>query len=260
MRSLIIRIARRVVSLFVPNSVCYENSILPAKHIRFGGKEFWDNRYFLTSAKEETGRLVKHFGLTTNSSVLDVGCGVGRLPIGILNLVGEIRYYQGVDVHNLSIQWCRRYITRPHPSFKFTHIAVKNPRYNPNGKAIDTDFQLPLNDQEFDIIYLYSVFSHMTKEDIIIYLREYQRLLAPSGKIFLTAFIEKGVEDMTINPQDYGTVKWRGPLHCVRYNKDFFETLLTETGFCVDHFDYGKETNGQSALYISKTKKDIIYH
>jgi len=250
-----IKIARRVISLFNSDSVRYKNMILPAKHLRFCGTEFQDDRYFLSSAEAEADRLVEYFGLTVNSSVLDVGCGVGRLPIGILSRVGEIKFYRGVDVSKRSIRWCQRHIAQRHPSFQFIHIDVKNPRYNPSGKAIDVDFRLPFDDQEFGIIYLYSVFTHMTSEDVRAYLKEFQRFLAHSGKIFLTAFIEDGVPDMSINPRGYGR-NWTGPLHCVRYDKDFFESLLAENGFGVDHLDYEKETDGMSALYISRRNKD----
>lgn len=233
----------------------YKKVILPAKHLRFCGTKFRDDEYFLASAQAEANRLVEHFGLTVNSRVLDVGCGVGRLAIGILSRIGEIQHYRGVDVSKRSIQWCQRHITREHSSYQFIHIDVKNLRYNPSGKAIDVDFRLPFDDQElFDIIYLYAVFSNMTKEDVRSYLKEFQRLLAPSGKIFLTAFIEDGVPDMTINPRGYKGRNWKGPLHCVRYKKDFFESLLAENGFGVNHFDYEKETDGQSALYISRRK------
>ena len=257
MKSLITKIARRVIGLFIPDSVHYKNMILPPERLRYCGLKFTDNEHFLVSAQEEADRLVERFGLTLSSSILDVGCGVGRLPIGILSRVGEIRNYQGVDVSNTSIRWCQRYITREHPSFQFSHTDVKNPRYNPSGNSIDVDFRLPFDEKEFDIIYLYSVFSHMTTEDIRVYLKEFQRLLSPMGKIFLTAFIEDGVPDMTINPQNY-KANWEGTLHCVRYNKDFLESLLAENGFDVDHLDYEGETDEQSALFISLKKKDAI--
>ncbi len=255
LKSLINKIAFKVICLFIPKSVHYKDMILPANHLRFCGPDFLDDEYFVTSALAEADRLVERFRLTTSSRVLDVGCGVGRLPIGILGRIGEIQHYRGVDVSKKSIRWCQRYISGRHPSFRFIHIDVKNPRYNPRGKTMDIDFRLPFEHQAFDIIYLYSLFSHMTTEEIRTYLNEFQRLLAPSGKIFLTAFIAEGVPKMTINPQDY-VKNWSGALHCVRYDKDFFESLLAENSFSVDCFTYEKEIDRQSAFYISRRGKD----
>ena len=230
--------------------VKYSNVILPAKHLRFCGSKFNDNKFFFSSALSEANRLINHFELSINSRVLDVGCGVGRLPIGILNQIGNIDKYFGIDVSTRAIEWCQRFINRGHPTFQFIHIDMENQRYNPHGKKIDNKYSLPFNDKEFDIIYLYSVFSHMPIDDIKLYLKEFRRLLSPSGKIFLTAFIEENVPDMEINPQNY-KMTWSGPLHCVRYNKEFFKSILKNHNFKIDSFEYANETNGQSALYIS---------
>jgi len=175
---------------------------------------------------------------------------VGRLPIGILNQIGDIKKYYGIDVSARALEWFQHYINHRHPTFQFKHIDIESQRYNPHGKKIDNKFSLPFNDREFDILYLYSVFSHMTIEDIKFYLNEFRRLIEPSGKIFLTAFIEENVPDMEINPPDY-KMTWSGPLHCVRYNKEFFESILKNYNFKIDNFEYANETNGQSAFYIS---------
>jgi ubiquinone/menaquinone biosynthesis C-methylase UbiE len=255
-KSLIISNLQKVRRLFVPpvvcdeSIVCYENVTLPARHLRFCGSSFQDDGYFFASALKEADRLIKDLGLTVNSRLLDVGCGPGRLPIGILNRVGKISEYRGVDATEKSIQWCQRHIERHHPNFQFIHINVKNLRYNPGGEILDDSFRLPFKDKEFDIIYLFSVFSHMTNDDVDLYLREFQRILAPKGRIFLTAYVEEGAPDMSINPSNY-LMKWSGQLHCVRYSKNFIEVLLSKRGFKIDRFDYQQEADGQSGLYLS---------
>jgi hypothetical protein len=89
----------------------------------------------------------------------------------------------------------------------------------------------------------------MTTEHVRQYVKEFQRLLAPSGGIFLTAFLEENVPDMTVNPENY-RMKWSAPLHCVRYNQQFFENILAENGLRIRRFDYEKEADGQSGVYI----------
>jgi ubiquinone/menaquinone biosynthesis C-methylase UbiE len=195
------------------------------------------------------------FNLTKRTRILDVGCGQGRLPIGILSRIGEIEHYRGIDVNKKSIQWCQKHITKRHPTFQFIHLDIKNLRYNPKGNEIDYSYRLPLFDKEFDIIYLYSVFSHMTELDVEVYLKEFHRLLAPSGRLFVTAFIEEGVPDVSINPDNYKTDWNNEPLHCVRYSRSFFNSLLEGSNFSVERFDHATETDGQSAIY-ALTKED----
>ena len=103
MKSLVIKIAGKVRTLFTPSIVKYENKILPARHLRFCGEKFKEDKYFLETSRKEAKRLIKHFGLNVNCCLLDVGCGVGRLPIGILDTVGEIREYCGIDVNKKSM-------------------------------------------------------------------------------------------------------------------------------------------------------------
>ncbi len=116
MKSLIIRIATRLARHSIPDSIRYKHMILPAKHLCFCRDAFRDNEYFLASAQQEVDRLVEHCGLTKNSHPLDVGCCPGRLAIGILNRLGAIRKYQGVDVSEASARWCQRFIADQYPS------------------------------------------------------------------------------------------------------------------------------------------------
>ena len=246
------RILHKIFKLYKPNSVRYKNMTLPGYHLRLCGPKFQDDEHFFKSAEMEVDRLVANFGLTNKSRILDVGCGVGRLAMGLLRKMEDITYYRGVDVKKIHIDWCKRYIEKKHLNFRFTHVNIENLRYNPTGEVANSNFKLPYKDQDFDIIYLFSVFSHMTVESVKEYLREFHRLLVPQGKIFLTAFVEDEVPEMTINPRDYGTVKWGGPLHCVLYNRMYFESLIKSNNLTIDRFDY--ESEKQSSFYIFKTK------
>jgi len=221
--------------------------VIPAKYLRFGGTNFAHDESFLSSGEDEAIRLQREFGIHKGSAVLDIGCGPGRLPIGILSKIGELRAYRGIDVSDAPIEWCKKYIEKKYPTFQFLKINAKNERYNPTGTE---QIKLPFTDQAFDIIYLYSVFSHMKTPDIKAYLSEFKRLLKPTGKVFLTAFTEEFVPDMEENPPNYKT-GWKGALHCVRYEKNCFNKLISDHGFKVDKYEYGVETDGQSGFYLS---------
>ncbi len=247
------KVGQRVARLLAPHrgeAVRYKGLWLPPKSLRLCGAAFRDDAHFYRSALAEAQRLTEHFGLNQQSHVLDVGCGPGRLAIGILRTVGDIEEYIGVDVMKRVVDWCSRYITPYHPTYRFMVIDVENARYNPAGQPIGGDFRLPFADRHFDIIYLYSVFSHMLPEHVAAYLAEFRRLLAPAGGIFLTLFVEDNVPDVTVNPPDYRRPRWDGPLHCVRYSRTFFEGLLRAHSLTLEQLTYATETDGQSGLYI----------
>ncbi|MFH1671004.1 MAG: class I SAM-dependent methyltransferase [Patescibacteria group bacterium] len=249
MPTLIKNVARRLKRLVRSDVTKHRGVTIPAKHLRYGGSHFIDNEDFLHSGEREAMRLQGEFGLRKGSALLEIGCGPGRLSIGILNTIGELRAYRGVDVSKVAIDWCKKHIEQKYPTFQFFHADFKNDRYNPEGtKAI----VLPFPDQAFDIIYLYSVFSHMKTPDIRAYLNEFKRLLKPTGSIFLTAFIEENVPEMEENPADYKQ-DWKGALHCVRYDKAHFEKLVGEFGFAIEKYKQGVETDGQSSLILMKS-------
>ncbi len=250
LKPLLVRAARTVLANVLPATTRHDGWLLPGKQLRLCGPEFWDEALFLSSGRTEAARLVQHFELGCHTRLLDVGCGVGRLAIGLMAEVGELEAYCGVDVSQRSVNWCSRHLTPAHPGFRFVHVDVKNERYNPAGAALHERFRFPFEDGSFDLINLFSVFSHMVTEDVASYLTEFHRLLSPDGGIFLTAFIEDDVPDMEENPPGYRDTEWSGALHCVRFNRAFFYELLARHGFEV----ISEENVGQTGLYLRRVE------
>jgi SAM-dependent methyltransferase len=224
---------------------------LPPTALRRCTIEFKEDRFFLETATREARRLVEHFGLTAAGRVLDIGCGPGRLALGLLAELGSIGRYEGVDVDEHAIAWCRRWIASDHPEFRFTHLDIANARYNPQGAIrLDQRFRFDFADGSFDVIHLYSVFTHMVVQDIEIYLGQLRRLLADGGGIFLTAYLEDDVPDVSINPPGYRQ-QTQSPLHRVRLSRRYFTQLLSAQGLAVVRLDHATEHDGQSAVYLS---------
>lgn len=218
--------------------------------MRLGGAHFRDDAVFVESGREDARKLARQLGVDASTSVLDIGCGVGRLAIGLIAEFGEPSKYVGVDVNRTSVEWCQRNLQSRHPNLRFVHLDVANERYNRGGRPIDEAFSLPFETDRFDAIFLYSVFSHMETEDVSAYLREFRRLLRPEGGVFLTAFVEEGVPMMELNPEGYGPLRWTGPLHCVRFSRQHFGAMVAEAGLAVTDFEHGVETDGQSAICL----------
>lgn len=251
----LLQVASRVI-LPRKDHVVYSGTILPALNQRWCGPEFKDNSYYLQSAESEAQRLVTHFNCDNMSKVLDIGCGQGRLPIGILRVVGELDYV-GIDVNFKSVEWCKRHIESRHPSFLFHHLDITNERYNPQGSSLTEDFKFDIPKNSVDIIYLFSVFSHMYENEMRVYLSDFTRILKSEGKLFFTTFVEENVPNVSINPENYVFEKCSGCLHVVRYEKNYLFSILDESGFVVENFRHGNEVDGQSAIYLTKSQAHL---
>lgn len=227
----------------------YDGSIIPMPNMRWCGQAYKENSFYIESAEAEADRLISEFGCNKDTRVLDIGCGQGRLPIGILRRIGAINYL-GIDIDKRSINWCNCFIEQANPSFNFSYINLYNERYNTGGKKIDENFSFEIESNSRDIIYLYSVFSHTDDNDFKTYLKDFNRILTENGKIFFTTFVENDVPDISVNPDDYHGANSKSPLLVVRYDKKYLFSIIDELGYEVVNFKHRTEDNFQSALYL----------
>ena len=97
--------------------------------------------------------------------------------------------YDGFDVVAKAVDWCVANITPDHPNFRFQHVDVRNPAYNPEGLTDPSEFTFPYPDRAFDFVFLTSVFTHMLPSDLRRYLAEIGRVLRPGGGCLMTFFL-----------------------------------------------------------------------
>ncbi|MFC1665853.1 class I SAM-dependent methyltransferase [Pseudomonadota bacterium] len=102
-----------------------------------------------------------------NTKVLDFGCGWGRVIRFFLKDVAAINLY-GCDCFSDGLQAASEHIR------------------GPNFVLNDTEPPLPYDDNSFDLIYLYSVFSHLSELAHMSWLDEFQRVLKPGGVLVAT--------------------------------------------------------------------------
>ncbi len=138
-------------------------------------------------------RFLNHFrtfgALQPSDSVLDVGCGVGRMALPLAGYLGPDGRYEGFDIVPAGIRWCQRHITPLYPRFRFQHANIYNAEYNPGGHEQPEQFVFPYGDDSFDFIFLTSVFTHMLPAGVANYLCEMKRVLRPHGRILATFFV-----------------------------------------------------------------------
>jgi SAM-dependent methyltransferase len=132
-------------------------------------------------------RLVDEYGLRSDGSVLDIGCGVGRTAVALVPDLPDGRY-EGFDIVPQFIRWCSRAITPRHPNFRFRLADVRNRQYNRNGGVPADAYEFPYEDAAFDLAFAASVFTHMRPNEIRRYLSEAARVLRPGGAVLTSVF------------------------------------------------------------------------
>ena len=234
-----------------PDYVLHRGLRLPPKEMRFGGVEYRDDDTYVRSGEGHVRLLQQTCGLSATRKVLDIGCGPARLLTGLLSVYGSISEYVGLDVHKPSIDWALKHLNNPEGGVSFQWLNVANKRYNARGQAVNETVQFPVPANRFDVVVLFSVFSHMGLANIRPYLFEIKRILAVKGKVYLTLFVEHGVPDEVENPKGYRHQEWVGPLHCVRLNRYRFEDAVYAAGLIIEYFRYGRTGSGQSSYVLT---------
>jgi FkbM family methyltransferase len=222
----------------------YEGIILPVTRSNQG---LSDHKAYLDSGVEQINFLKEYHLISRNSKILDFGCGQGRLLNSLKYSKTKFSKYTGLDTSEDSIKWCQKYLAKSN-GIEFIHLPAENARYNPNVKGLK---HLPFENNEFDLIFLNSVFSHMLTDHITFYLSEFYKVLKNGGSLYLTAFIEENVPSVQENPNNYLS-KSSGALHRVRYEKNYFFELIKNAKFEFSSFHHQIITRTHQSVVVIK--------
>ena len=151
-----------------------------------GGSEGFEELgpYFL-------GEFRRHGLIRSGQTVLDVGCGSGRITRALAAdpELGHTIRYVGMDIDQKAVAWCRRRFSKSNPAFSFYAADLFNRAYNPKGTIRPEEFVFPHPDAEFDFILLIYVFTNFAPEGMANYFSELRRILKPGGSLYLTLFL-----------------------------------------------------------------------
>lgn len=159
----------------------------------------------------------------SNSSILDIGCGT-RIPEALLGKSIPIRRYVGMDVDEELVSFLNCHIKDER--LQFFRLNVHNRNYNPSGDLLMPDSRLPI-EESFDVICLFSVFTHLDPRDSDCMLAILNRYISSSGKLIFTCFLDddiSGFDDM--NPEK--------PLELAVYSTSFMQHLIARNGWKIE--------------------------
>jgi SAM-dependent methyltransferase len=118
--------------------------------------------------------------------LLDVGCGT-KLAKVMLDESLPLGHYTGVDVAPEVIEWLRANVSDPR--FDFCFLDAHNARYNPGGKQLAGFDLLPAGPRQYDLISLFSVFTHLAPPDFVSTLRLLRRHIKRDGILLFSLYI-----------------------------------------------------------------------
>lgn len=209
------------------------------KEFKENGAEFF--RYY-----------VELCGLRPDEKILDVGSGIGRKTWPLVDYLNEHGCYDGLELVKGAVEWCTEKYTSRYPNFRFRQIDVFNAHYNPDGKYRAAEYRFPFDDEEFDLVVLNSVFTHMLPAEVENYLREVARVLKPEGRSLISFFllnddsiklVEQG-KSMIVLPHEQAPVRMQSrekPEEAIGFEQEYVLELYERCGLEIKnpiHYGY----------------------
>jgi len=124
--------------------------------------------------------------------ILDFGCGCARTLRWLIPKYPQIEFH-GVDVDEQAIRWCKR--------------AFKSSFFSANSPAPPVSYPASY----FDIVYCFSVFTHLDELMQDAWLSELRRVLRPGGLLIFTVHGGNAVADL--KPESRAILRAQGFVH-----------------------------------------------
>lgn len=232
-----------------------EDKLTPPK-----GKIFIGSGDFKLQGQRLLNLLINQGELMPHNRVLDVGCGIGRLAVPLTKYLSNEGSYEGFDIVKSGIDWCNSRINKTFPNFKFIHIDLKNDLYNLKTSNEAKNFVFPYNECDFDLVFLFSVFSHMIPADVDNYLKQIHRVLKDGAICIATFFILNDESNILMKENDglqfkhdmetYALLDKNVKEANVAYKEKFLFQMIENNNLKIERVNYG--------YWPGRFKKDCI--
>ncbi len=211
----------------------------------------------LTLYDNPNGTLVYPWLAAENyESVLDFGCGCGRVARQLMLQRPSPTTYVGIDLHAGMIQWCQQNLCPAAPNFNFYHHDVFNVAFNPgHEKPLAAPF--PVDDSRITLVNALSVFTHLTQEQAEYYLRECARVLQPQGVLHASWFLFDKA-DHPMMDQDYNAlyVSYVDPSEAVIFDRAWLRNTARALGLRIFKV-IPPEIRGHQWLVLMTPRSDV---
>lgn len=168
----------------VSEAVTQQRYPVPPEELRWRAAGTRDAEAFLASGAaiveflDRQALAAERKSLSDFSTILDFGCGCGRLMRALRPAADQWATVHGTDIDADAIGWCKQNIADA--TF-----------------AINAD-QPPLSypDKSIDLVFAVSVFSHFDADQQFRWLAELQRIVKPAGYLLITFRHREGLEQV----------------------------------------------------------------
>jgi SAM-dependent methyltransferase len=222
-------------------------------------------------AQEVVTAIEKYAKLNAGDSILDVGCGCGRIAAALTQYVDQKSHYVGIDIVPGLIDFARNFITPRYPSFEFLLLNQGSTSYDSwRQKGAETGIATlteAVPAESIDLAISVSLFTHLDYPAALEMLTSIHQVLKNDGRVFMTVFvldaiardsIEAGRTPFSFKQRTPGgklfAERSDDPTFAVAYNDALLDELVSSAGFQIDRRVRGYWSIGG----IGETFQDVL--
>ncbi|WP_394773565.1 class I SAM-dependent methyltransferase, partial [Flavobacterium sp.] len=196
--------------------------------------------------------------LNRNQLLSFTGMGCSLLPefAPLTKYLSHTGKYEGFDVVKKGIVWSQKHIAKEFQNFNFQYIPLNNDLYHLTEKKAES-FVFPYEDNTFDTVFLFSVFTHMQPLEVQNYLKEIYRVLKPNGKCLSTFFLYDEVIENEIseksrsfsfpyNKGNYRLMNEKVPSANIAFSEVYLNAMIQESHLKIENKIYGRWANREA--------------
>lgn len=229
-------------------------------------------------AKEVVTVIEKYTNLASSESILDMGCGCGRIAAALTQYVDRETRYLGIDIVPGLIDFARTFITPRFPSFHFALLNESNTSYDSWRRKGDNigiaNLAEAVPAQSIDLAISVSLFTHLDFAPALAMLTSIRNGLKNDGRVFMTVFVlDASARDGVAAGQTAFSFKQRtpsgklfaersdDPTFAVAYDDGLLDELIRSAGFQLERHVRGYWSIGgtgetfQDALILRRPER-----
>ena len=144
-------------------------------------------------AQEVVTAIEQYAKLNPGDSILDIGCGCGRIATALTQYVDRTSHYIGIDIVPGLIDFARNFITPRYPSFKFLLLNESNNTYD-SWRRQEAEMGIAtlaqgVSAKSIDLAISVSLFTHLDYPPALEMLTSIHQVLKNDGRVFMTVFV-----------------------------------------------------------------------
>lgn len=171
-------------------------------------------------------------GLKDGDSVVDIGCGSGRVASAVAKRV-NLGAYLGTDVVEALLSYAR---TKCPDYYNFVN---------------NRQLYIPIESDSVDYVFAFSLFTHLLPEECYMYLRDAYRVLKPGGLFLFTYHDISNPEHRSVFHMNVRALEANQQQHLNSFiNMEMIDFWISLTGFVKD--DRPLQQGWQSSILLRK--------